>query len=208
MTVTIIHETEMLVLGQERDEIRALGIMCSLGCFAEIYGGTRLFNFVEMMNNAVAVKQYGILYERANKDAQIMMPVAVVTWAYLGRGSEVIFTKAMRPLLKEELNSGKALWYMDMIAPFGHAEDLQVAFGLTVAEGHDEINMMRPEKNGTGYRRGKLPNLAEYRHKQTPETLPRVDWSEKALDVEYTLARDAARREERAREKVKREGTE
>jgi len=155
----ILHETDTLVFGQEADQMRALAMVAMIGCLSAEYGSTALFTFTENTRIPISRGQYGLLYERVDKDAVAKMPVAFVTWAWLSRPAEVIFSKFLRPLMPDEWKSGSAMWYMDFCAPLGHGKDLQLAFGASVGKDYDEFHRM-VSSNGK-MRRGKLPNLAK-----------------------------------------------
>jgi hemolysin-activating ACP:hemolysin acyltransferase len=155
----VLWETDTLIFGREKDQVRALGIVSVLACLSADYGNSRLFTFIENTRIPIAANQYGILYERQDKEAVAKVPVAFVTWAFLSPQAETIFSNFLRPLYPDEWRSGRALWYMDFCAPLGHAQDLQIAFGATIGKGYESFNRMH-SANGR-MRRGKLPNLAK-----------------------------------------------
>ena len=129
----VLHETDTLVLGQEPDQLRALAIMLMIGTLSEIYGTEPAFTFVERLRAQIEAGKYGILYERAKKDAIAPMPVAFITWGHLSRPAEVIFEKRFRPLQTGELSSGPTLWVIDMAAPLGHMASIKAAFDAACA---------------------------------------------------------------------------
>ena len=163
----IIHETDTLVFGQEEDQVRALGLTVILGCLTAEYGGTKLFTFAESVRSPISTGQYGILYERADAKAVSLMPVAFVTWAYLSKAAEVVFSNWLRPLHPTEWKCGPHFWLMDLVAPLGHAKELQIAIGETVGADYEEYHRMT-SSNGK-MRRGKLRNVTKRGHKDLPE---------------------------------------
>lgn len=163
----ILHETDTLIFGQEEDQIRALGLTVMLGCLTVEYGGTKLFTFAESMRSPISIGQYGILYERADEKAVALMPVAFVTWAYLSKPAEVVFSNWLRPLHPTEWKCGPNFWLMDLVAPLGHAKDLQKAIGLTVGSQYDQYHRMS-NANGKA-RRGKLQNITKRENSEAPE---------------------------------------
>lgn len=137
MPVTILQETETLVLGQESDGFRALGIVTSLAGLAPIYAEAALFWFTERIYAGIELGQYAILYERADKNAPILVPVGFIFWGFLGRAAAQQLQMQMRPLNKAELKSGSPLWVTDFSAVFGHSDALRGLFEAqfkTVAE--------------------------------------------------------------------------
>jgi len=156
----IIHETDTLVFGQEEDQTRALGLLMMLSTMSVPHSQSQAFLLVERFRDHIIGGHYGIFYERSAKDGVVLVPVGFLNWAKLSRQAEIIYTSMFRPLRPDELESGKHLWIVDIVAPLGHAKDLQLAFGATIGKGHPKINIAR-SKDGNSGRLAVMANLAE-----------------------------------------------
>jgi hemolysin-activating ACP:hemolysin acyltransferase len=122
--LTIIDETDQYVWAREKDDLRAMAILCMIASGSRLYGEEPLFLFYDRMRCGVETGQYGILYERTEPEAPIAMPVAFMSWAKLSKPVETMFVNRMRPMSREEWRSGKNLWVIDNCAPYaaGHFE--------------------------------------------------------------------------------------
>lgn len=156
-----LHETDTLVLAQEADSVRAFGIAMMMCALSAVHGQSNAFILIERIRGAVTTGNYAFLYERADKEAKLTVPVAFITWGKLSRATEVIYTEMFRPLSPEELSSGDRLWIMDLIAPHGHAKEMQVAFGASIGKDHPKINSLRTKAGGMAGRFAQLPNLSQ-----------------------------------------------
>lgn len=130
MAVKTLQSTDTLVFGQESDGFRALGIVASLAGLAEEYAKDTLFWFVERFRAGIEAGTYGILYERADAESPLLVPVGFLFWGNLSRASGELFKMRLRALNAAELNSGPNLWVIDICAQYGHFEDLKALFEL------------------------------------------------------------------------------
>jgi hemolysin-activating ACP:hemolysin acyltransferase len=158
----ILHETEQHLFAQENDGVRALGLLSMLSSMAPNLSGQPHFVVVEQLRDAIDAQQYAVLFERADKDAVAKVPVAFVTWAFMSQPVEYIYLQRYRPLQRVELTSGSRLWATMFFAPFGHAEELQLAFGAAVAKDRSDYRIGRT-KDGMPPKVAVMPNLAKRR---------------------------------------------
>lgn len=151
-----MYETDTQVFGQEDDQVRALGLLTIMASTTPTYAQDQLFRFTQTVSYAVEVGQYGILYERADKDAINLVPVAFCTWGFFSQTVGMIFENRLRFLQKTDYQSGGHMWLLDIVAPFGHLDDLTMAVSSSVGEDHDEYFVTRLK--GDKMVRAKIPN--------------------------------------------------
>lgn len=124
----VLLENDSFVLGQEADQMRALGVMLMISGLAPAYAKEPLFTIMERYQAAIRTGTYGLLYERSGPGGSAEVPVALVTWAFLSRACGVTFAERMRPLYPTELRSGNKLWVIDIVSPFSHAKEVKALF--------------------------------------------------------------------------------
>ena len=129
MAIIEYHSGDDYVFGRESDDFRALTMITMLASLGPIYAQEPLFLFFDRMRMAVETKQYGLYWEKlADKDVELVAPVGFITWGFLSRPAGVILEKRFRPLYKDELKSGNALWVTDLAGPLGHGDLTLQAF--------------------------------------------------------------------------------
>lgn len=133
-SITVLNETETLVLGREADDMRALGIISMLSTLAANYGNQTLFSHVDRARIQIESQKYAILYERLDATSPVLQPVGYATWAHLSRAAEVVFGERLRPIQDRDVSSGPNLWVMDFLAPLGHGAEIKKQFELLFPE--------------------------------------------------------------------------
>lgn len=152
-----LFETDTLVFGQEADQVRALGLMAVLASVTDIYARDELFRFTQTCSAAIEMKCYGILYERQDKEAVLKVPVGFMTWGMFNKTTALIFKNRLRMLQRDDFTSGKQMWLLDIVAPFGHYDDMMAGFDLSVGREQEEYKLTRA-KAGQPIREGTVPN--------------------------------------------------
>lgn len=128
MSVTILQSTATLVMGQESDEIRALGMVAMLSGLANIYADQSVFSMVDRTTVYIQGLQYAIFYTRLDAMDTNLIPIGYVAWATLSLPAQAIFENRFRHLLAAEINSGSRFWVIDNIQPLGFFTECQALF--------------------------------------------------------------------------------
>lgn len=77
-------------------------------------------------------------------------PIAYLTWAYLAPDVEYRLSHDPTVLLHEsEWNEGDNLWFLDVVAPFGHLNKVIHHARDTLLAGHNEARWLRRNPDGT-----------------------------------------------------------
>ena len=77
------------------------------------------------------------------------LPVAFATWAYLSEDAEQRLMQGVRRLSPMDWKSGETLWLMDMIAPFGGADEAMTELREKIFPGQ-KIKTLQPAPSGDG----------------------------------------------------------
>jgi hemolysin-activating ACP:hemolysin acyltransferase len=143
----ILYEDDTLVFGREKDQLRDVGILMTIAMLSARHSKEQAFNLFERLEAAVVAHSYGVLYERANREASALLPVAYTVYAKLSKPVGVIFSENLRTLRPSELNSGPDLWVLDVVAPLGHSKEIaDIFFGLH--KDYPTYYAMKPRTNG------------------------------------------------------------
>ncbi len=77
------------------------------------------------------------------------VPVAFASWAYLDEGAEARIKEGIKKLAPTDWKSGEALWLIDLIAPFGGADNVIKELREKVFEGRT-VKSLQPAPDGKG----------------------------------------------------------
>lgn len=152
----ILHETDTIVFAQEENEVTALATMAMIASTTALYAREELFMFIQRTASAIQAGCHAILYERASREAVVNVPVGYLLYGYFSRPVSSIFVNRLRPLAKEDYRSGKQLWLVDIVAPFGHSKELMAAVDQSIGADYDSYQLTRVKPGQV--RQTQLPN--------------------------------------------------
>jgi cytolysin-activating lysine-acyltransferase len=75
------------------------------------------------------------------------MPIVYASWAYLNEAAEARIKQDIKKLVPTDWKSGETLWLIDLIAPFGGADEAVADLKATVLEGKT-IKSLHPGTDG------------------------------------------------------------
>ena len=90
----------------------------------------------------VQLKQFRIFRQKK-------VPVAFASWAFISEEVEQRLTSGVNKIKPGEWNSGDRLWLIDLVAPFGGAEDILRNLADKVFPGR-QVKTLQPNPDGKG----------------------------------------------------------
>jgi cytolysin-activating lysine-acyltransferase len=98
-----------------KQRFQLIGEVVSLFLASGLHRRCSLNEFADNVIPALDTNQFKIF-------KQGDFPVAFVSWAYLSDAVETTYKTCTYQLTPDDFHSGTNLWFIDFIAPFGHAE--------------------------------------------------------------------------------------
>ncbi len=123
-----LAQTDKFVLAQQDNGTVALAHLVMLAQLVPGYAARTFFDVTEQLLAHVHTNTYGILYERAGKDAALVVPVGFFTWAKLSRARAALWRSGMVALNTADMNSGPHMWLIMASKELGHAKELKDLF--------------------------------------------------------------------------------
>lgn len=123
-----------------QEQLADLGTFFYLASLAPFHRPRSLATEFANFEPALRLKQYKIFRSGG-------FPRAFVTWAGLDADAERDFAVDGKPLRAEQWNAGRSIWVVDLVAPFGHLEQMIGAFSQN--EQSNRIRTLWHNKKGT-----------------------------------------------------------
>lgn len=126
-----------------QDMLADLGAMSFLAALSPFHQGRTHAQIIAQLETPLRLKQYRLFRSDG-------FPRAFITWAGLAPGAERRFALDHQPLKAHQWNSGTSKWVIDLVAPFGHLEQI-----LDVLSRHPDERRLRAlwhNRTGTRYR--------------------------------------------------------
>ena len=95
-----------------------LGEMTSLLMLSSVHRQYQIRDIPDLILPAVNLNQYMIFRDANHR------PIAFVTWGKFSAEVEQAYRKGKVHLSEQELTSGSILYFMDFVAPYGHAKQV------------------------------------------------------------------------------------
>lgn len=121
-------------------QLTDLGAMTWLASFSRYHMHRSLAEIQSSLDIPLRLSQYRILRSDG-------YPRAFFTWAGLDHDAETQFGVDHIPLRKEHWNSGSSLWVIDLVAPFGHLD--QVIKVMAANRQTNRVRTLWHNKSGT-----------------------------------------------------------
>lgn len=129
----------------DRNDAQTLGHVAYLMSKSNAYQSYPMACLVAWIEPAIAVQQIKIFF-----DVQGRSPVGYITWALLAPDVEKRWLHDPKVLLHfSEWNEGEKLWVMDLVAPFGHCQDIVRYARDQMFKDHDMVYSLRRAENGS-----------------------------------------------------------
>lgn len=147
----IAHETDNLTLGVSDNEFETLGQILAMATLTKDALAEPVFTLGERAIGAVGAQRCLVAYEKikSGKDTTLI-PFGYVIWATVSPPVAAILGQNLRPLAKDEYNSGSEVWILDVCAPYGNRVEIYEAWQKAVTLGNVTILHNRVIKDNEG----------------------------------------------------------
>ncbi len=121
----------------DAQQLADFGAMCFLIGISPSENHVQLRHVMLKLEPALRLNQYKIFRSKG-------FPRAFVTWAGLSPEVELEFAIEQKMIAPETWNGGEEIWIIDLVAPFGHADQIQDMIKTEVlAPHHEHIKRVR-----------------------------------------------------------------